>query len=263
MRKTKLLVLLVLVLLVMVALKCCGEKKNIDIDEVQLSDTAQSGQEMSSQVMGKTVIPLNPIKENEGGGIIITRTKEDGTTEEFLFTDVEADGWYADAVNYVVSVGLMNGSEDGPIFLPDYGIQRLEFAIVLYRFAGGTEESFRHKFIDMETPDWYDKYVAWVTNHGYMNGKEDGSFDPFGYLSCEEALIVLYRLAGEPKPKGTLENYPYAPKVSEFGLDAVTWAWNSGLIVEQECVWYPTQTISRAQVALLFTRYSRMAESAS
>ena len=261
MRKTKLLLLLALVLIVMVALKCCGGKKNTD--DAQLPAAAQSEQETFSQVTGMTDVPLGVIKENADGGVTITVTKEDGTTKEFLFTDVEADSWYTDAVNYVVSAGLMNGSEDGPIFLPNYGIQRLEFAIVLYRFAGGTEESFRHKFSDMETPDWYDKYVAWITNHRYMTGKEDGSFDPFGYLSCEEALIILYRLAGEPKPEGTLEDYPYAPKVSEFGLDAVTWAWNSGLIVEQECVWYPTQTISRAQVALLFARYSRMAESAA
>lgn len=261
MRKTKLLVLLVLVLIIMVALKCCGRKENTD--DVQQPDAAQNGQEAFSQVTGMTDVPLGIIEKNEDGGVTITVTKEDGTTKEFLFTDVEADSWCADAINYAVSTGLMNGSEDGPIFLPNYGIRRLEFAIVLYRFAGGTEESFHHKFSDMQTHDWYDNYVAWVTNHGYMTGKEDGSFDPFGYLSCEEALIVLYRLAGEPRPEGTLEDYPYAPKVSEFGLDAVTWAWNEGLIVEQECVWYPTQTISRAQVALLFTQYSKMAESAS
>lgn len=258
MRKTKLLALLAFVLVIIVVLKSCGEKKNTD--DARPSGTAQSGRESFSQTTGTADVPLGVIRENEGGGVTITVTQEDGTTKDYLFTDVEADSWYADAVNYVVSTGLMNGSEDGAIFLPNYGIQRLEFAVVLYRFAGGTEEGFRHKFSDMETPDWYDKYVAWITNHGYMTGTEDGSFDPFGYLSCEEALIVLYRLAGEPKPKGTLEDYPYAPKVSEYGMNAVTWAWNSGLIVEQECVWYPTQTISRAQVALLFARYSEMAE---
>ena len=260
MRKTKLLALLALILVVMAVLRCCGGKNT---DGAQSPDTAQNGQETLSQAMGVTDVPLGVVEENEDGGVTITVTKKDGAVEKFLFTDVVAGSWYTDAINYIVSAGLMNGSEDAPIFLPDYGIQRLEFAIVLYRFAGGTEESFQNQFSDMQVPDWYDNYVAWVTNHGYMTGKEDGSFDPFGYLSCEEALIVLYRLAGKPKPNGTLEDYPYAPKVSEFGLDAVTWAWNSGLIVEQECVWYPTQTISRAQVALLFTRYSKMAGSAS
>ena len=57
---------------------------------------------------------------------------------------------------------------------------------------------------------------------------------------------------------GTLDDYPYAPKVSESGRDAVTWAWNNGLITEKECVWYPTQAISRAQVALLLMRYDTL-----
>ena len=254
MRRTKLLALAALVLAVAAVLKCCGEKENTE--DVQQSGDTQTAQETFSQMLGTTDVPLGVVEKNGDGGITITVTKEDGTAEEFLFTDVEADSWYTDAVNYVVSAGLMNGSEDDTVFLPDYGIQRLEFAIVLYRFAGGTEESFRRRFSDMQTPDWYDGYVAWVTNHGYMTGGEDGSFDPSGYLSCEDVLTALYRLAGEPEPAGTLEDYPYAPKVSEAALDAVTWAWNSGLIVEQECVWYPTQTISRAQVALLLARYS-------
>ena len=38
----------------------------------------------------------------------------------------------------------------------------------------------------------------------------------------------------------------------------MTWAWNNGLITEKECVWYPTQAISRAQVALLLMRYDTL-----
>ena len=117
MRKIKMLSLLALVLLVMVTLKCCGgkEKKN----DVQQPDAAQSGEEAPSQASKALDTPLGVIEKNEDGGIVITLEKEDGATEKFVFTDVEADSWYAEAVNYVVSTGLMNGSEDGPIFLPN------------------------------------------------------------------------------------------------------------------------------------------------
>ena len=90
------------------------------------------------------------------------------------------------------------------------------------------------------------------------SARDSWVFDPSGFLSCEQAIIVLYRLAGEPTVTGTLDDYPYAPKVSESGRDAVTWAWNNGLITEKECVWYPTQAISRAQVALLLMRYDAL-----
>ena len=78
-------------------------------------------------------------------------------------------------------------------------------------------------------------------------------------MTCEQALIGLYRVAGEPETDGSLTDYPYAAKVSESGRSAVDWAWKNGLITEVECVWYPTQAISRAQVALLLMRYSAMA----
>jgi len=65
---------------------------------------------------------------------------------------------------------------------------------------------------------------------------------------------VLHRLAGSPESNASLEDYPYAPKVSETNLSAVRWAWEKGLIAEDECVWYPTQAVSRAQIALLLMR---------
>lgn len=256
MRKRKLIVLLILVLLIIVLLKCCGGKEKKTADDLPKTGDPK---------VQETIAPAADVSDASGGadaededGIIVTRIKNNGTEEKVQLSDVARDSWYADAVNYVVSMGLMGESSDGTSFRPEYGIQRVELAIALYRFAGGTEETPRVRFGDVSEENWFSKYVAWVTNHGYMNGKDGESFDPFGYLSCEKALIVLYRLAGEPKVKGTLESYPYAPKVSDLGRNAVTWAWNTGLITEKECVWYPTQTISRAQVALLIARYNAL-----
>ena len=55
---------------------------------------------------------------------------------------------------------------------------------------------------------------------------------------------MLHRLAGSPESNASLEDYPYAPKVSETNLSAVRWAWEKGLIAEDECVWYLTQAVS-------------------
>ena len=57
---------------------------------------------------------------------------------------------------------------------------------------------------------------------------------------------------------GDLIGFSYAPKVSETNLSAVRWAWEKGLIAEDECVWYPTQAVSRAQIALLLMRYDQL-----
>lgn len=192
---------------------------------------------------------------NENGGIDIAVTAGDGTESVYTFSDVAIDSWYADAVNYVVSTGTMSGDEEQKLFQPEYGVERAQFAVIVCRFAGGEPSDGKLTFSDLTGDEWYYNYVSWMVEQKLMGGTDGSAFDPEGFLSCEQALIVLYRLAGEPTAKGTLEGYPYAPKVSDSGRDAVTWAWNSGLITEQECVWYPTQAVSRAQVALLLMRY--------
>lgn len=249
-KKLVLLLFLALALVVMLVLRGCGKEG----DGEELSDSQQTQQDIKDGAK-QTNAALGNMTANENGGIDIAVTAEDGTESVCTFSDVAIDSWYADAVNYVVSTGTMSGDEEQKLFQPEYGVERAQFAVIVCRFAGGEPSDGKLTFSDLTGDEWYYNYVSWMVEQKLMGGTDGSAFDPEGFLSCEQALIVLYRLAGEPTVKGTLEGYPYAPKVSDSGRDAVTWAWNSGLITEQECVWYPTQAVSRAQVALLLMRY--------
>lgn len=251
-KKLILLLLLALVLVIMLVLRG-GEN---DGNGADVADRQQM-QGVSDEAQ-HTGVSLSEMAANENGGVTITVAAEDGTSRVCTFTDVAIDSWYADAVNYVVTTGVMSGDEEQKLFQPEYGVARAQFAVIVCRFAGGEPSGGTVSFSDLTGEEWYYKYVSWMAEQKLMGGTDGGAFDPEGFLSCEQALIVLYRLAGEPTVKGTLESYPYAPKVSDSGRDAVTWAWNSGLITEQECVWYPTQAVSRAQVALLLMRYDSL-----
>lgn len=205
-------------------------------------------------------ISLGTVSENtERGGIDVAVPQPDGSEIVYTFTDVAIDSWYVDAVNFVVSANLMKGMGDDPIFHPEYGILREELASILYRYTNGRQVSPNYRYDDVPEGAWYFDSVSWVTNLHLMSG-QTSTFGVGEYMTCEQALIALYRLAGEPETDGSLLDYPYAAKVSEYARDAVDWAWKSGLITEEECVWYPPQAISRAQVALLLTRFSTMSE---
>ena len=249
-------VVLVLVILLVLRLKGTDDKKNPS-DKTSEDQTEQIDVNSAANAGGEEDERLGTLTANESGGMDITVTAEDGTTKTYTFTDVATDAWYAQAVDYVVSNGVMSGDEVQNLFRPEYGVERSQFAVIMYRFAGGTPTAEDASFSDLKGDEWYYEYVKWMVGEGLMGGN-GGAFDPDSFLSCEQAIIVLYRLAGEPKASGTLEGYPYAPKVSSSGKDAVTWAWNSGLITEKECVWYPTQAVSRAQVALLLMRYDHL-----
>ena len=203
-------------------------------------------------------VTLGRIEENaERGGVNVIVT-EDGAEKVYTFTDVAADSWYAGAVNFAVSAGLMTGIGDAPIFHPEYGMSRETFAAILYRFTHGAPVEPNERFDDVSEDAWYYDAVSYVTNRRLMTAIRPGIFGAEEFMTCEQALIGLYRVAGEPETDGSLEDYPYAAKVSDYGRNAVDWAWKNGLITEVECVWYPPQAISRAQVALLLMRYSAM-----
>lgn len=204
--------------------------------------------------------PGRMTENTEQGGVDIVVTAEDGGEAVYTFTDVALDSWYARAAAYVVSSGLMTGAEGTDAFQPDYGVPRETFALILYRFAGGEPVEPRTRFSDVPPDSWFYDAVSWVTNQRFMNGTEPTVFGAGQFMTCEQTIIALYRLAGEPKTEGSLTDYPYAAKVSESGWNAVSWAWESGLINESVCVWYPTQAISRAQLAYLLLQCSTMAK---
>jgi len=221
---------------------------------------ADSGVETLEVVKTEKQLTLGRITENaDQGGVDIAVADEQGGETVYTFTDVTIDSWYAEAVNYAVSNGLMNGVSDQTVFQPEYGVKRESFALILYRFAGGEPvASPRSVLDDVSEDDWYRDAVYWAAEKRLIPGERENHFGVGEFLTVEEALQAVYRLAGRPKTEATLADYPYALKVTEDGRPAVAWAWESGLIGGDECVWYPTQTISRAQAALLLMRYSQL-----
>ena len=203
-------------------------------------------------------VTLGRVEENAERGGVDVIVMEDGAEKVYTFTDVAADSWYTSAVNFAVSAGLMTGVGDAPRFRPEYGMSRETFAAILYRCTHGTPVEPNERFEDVPEDAWYYDAVSYVTNRRLMTALSPGIFGTKEYMTCEQALIGLYRVAGEPETDGSLEDYPYAAKVSDSGRNAVDWAWKNGLITEVECVWYPPQAVSRAQVALLLMRYSTM-----
>lgn len=254
----KLFLLVLLAAAAILLLHGCG--KDDTADDGAQGDTQQAGDTQLTGSDGDTQLSprLGTLEAREDGGVTITATAEDGTESVYTYTDVSAEEWYADAVNYVVTNGVMSGDDAQQLFRPEYGVERSQFAVIICRFAGGEPTQGSLSFSDLTGEEWYYDYVNWMVDQGLMGGTDGAAFDPDSFLSCEQAIIVLYRLAGEPAITGTLEGYPYAPKVSDSGHDAVTWAWNNGLITEKECVWYPTQAVSRAQVALMLLRYDTL-----
>ncbi len=114
------------------------------------------------------------------------------------FSDVADNSQYKQAVDSLVSLGLLVGYEDGT-FRPDATITRAEFAAVMTR-AMGQEEVAKNVnsaglFTDMATASgeahWATGYVRVAYNLGIIVGMGDGTFAPDAPVTYEQAVKMI------------------------------------------------------------------------
>ena len=119
-------------------------------------------------------------------------------TESAAFTDVAADAWYADAVNWAAGEGIVSGYGNGK-FGPDDLITREQMANMLYYYAqykgydvsaGGELSSFTD---GASTSGWAAEAVQWAVGSGLLSGKGGGVLDPQGTATRAEVASILMR----------------------------------------------------------------------
>lgn len=75
----------------------------------------------------------------------------------------------------------MSGDDTQHLFQPEYGVERSQFAVIVYRFAGGTPTEEDAEFSDLAGDEWYYEYVEWMVGKGLMGGN-GGAFNPSDFL---------------------------------------------------------------------------------
>ena len=108
------------------------------------------------------------------------------------FTDVSADAWYAEAVNTLASLGMIQGVE-GNRFQPDRAITRAEFTAIAMRFTNG-ETTGENLFSDVNPDQWFYDVVVGAVQYGWINGYEDGTFRPESTIKRAEVAAITNRM---------------------------------------------------------------------
>jgi hypothetical protein len=130
---------------------------------------------------------------------IIARALELPASGEGTFNDVEAEAWYADAVNAAAEAGIING-KSAQQFNPHGKITRQEMAVIMsraYEFMNGksAENGQTASFSDMEDAGaWAIEAIAQVEKLGIIQGSGKGKFNPQNSLSRAEAAKVIAKL---------------------------------------------------------------------
>lgn len=115
------------------------------------------------------------------------------------FTDVDTSLWYAEAVRWAASEGIIKG-HGNKTFGPDDLVTREQIAVMLYRYeqsrGGGFTGSwmFLLDFTDRDqVDDWVYEAMCWMTMNRVITGKGGGILDPKGQAARAETAVMLTR----------------------------------------------------------------------
>jgi len=134
------------------------------------------------------------------GMIVSMLARLEGVTsaESAGFTDVADNDWYATAVNWAASEGIVNGFEDDT-FRPNAPITREQMAAILYNYADykGYDVSARADLSDYadaaSISSWAEDVLAWANAEGLINGMTATTIDPQGATTRAQTAAMFER----------------------------------------------------------------------
>lgn len=107
-----------------------------------------------------------------------------------MFADI-ADEWFAPAVNWAASNGIVTGFDEG-MFFPNNNITREQLAVMLWRYDGSPESETELTFADANDIGNYARpAMSWAVERGIMNGHGDGNIDPKGLATRAQVAQML------------------------------------------------------------------------
>ena len=114
------------------------------------------------------------------------------------FRDVPEGAWYAPYVNWALANGIVRGTS-AATFSPDASITRQDMAVMLYsytqRFQVHLQQQPVKPFTDADSIAAYAQIaVQTLQRAGVISGMPDGSFQPYGTATREQACTMLCML---------------------------------------------------------------------
>lgn len=149
---------------------------------------------------GVSATEFAPNQTTTRGMIVSMLARLEGVTsaEDAGFADVAANDWYATAVNWAASVGVVNGYEDNT-FRPNAPITREQMAAILYNYADykGYDVSARADLSDYadaaDVSGWAEDVLSWANAEGLINGMTATTIDPQGATTRAQTAAMFER----------------------------------------------------------------------
>ena len=174
------------------------------------------------------------------------------------FSDVSNSSWAADAVSFVSSRELFNGTSS-QTFSPNLSMTRGMLTVVLHNLESNPGSAVMPSFSDVQE-SWYSEAVVWAAEKGIVNGYPDNTFGPDDPITREQLAVVLWNYAGKPTSgqTGGERSFKDTDQISGYARTAMEWAISSGILNgDGDGHLNPTMQATRAQVAQMLLNFMR------
>lgn len=170
------------------------------------------------------------------------------------FNDMEnAPNEMKNAVAKLSAAGVVNGRDENT-FDPSGKVTRAELAAMLSRMLnlkGG-----QINFPDVTEDSWYSDSVSAVASAGMINGFEDGTFKPDGFVTNEQFAAVTAKYLKSLGKNAPHTKLPYSDTISEWARDYVQTANAFGIVLPYEDNTFRGQdNVMRGDCAVMLYRF--------
>lgn len=125
------------------------------------------------------------------------------------YPDVTEDTPYASAITTLTALGIVGGDDQGN-FNPDSTITRAEFTKIICEIQNMNGEGNKGAtaFTDVAADHWASGYINFASSMGIINGMGDGTFNPDGPVTYEQAVKMLVATLGYEPMAQQMGGYP-------------------------------------------------------
>jgi hypothetical protein len=181
------------------------------------------------------------------------------------FTDVSAEDWFFEDVEYALANGLFNGTST-TTFEPNGAMTRGMFVTVLGRLSGADAVAYKTKgFDDVDDGLYYATYAEWAKENKIVNGVGDNKFAPDAKITRQDLAVVIMNYG-----KFANRQFPVTPNrntfadeadIADYAKEALQTLYAGGLVNGKPGnLLDPTGTATRAEVAAILHRYAKNTE---
>ncbi len=169
-----------------------------------------------------------------------------------VFTDVPADAYYAEAVEWAVSQGITAGTS-ATTFSPDAGCTRGQVVTFLWRAAGSPLVTDAMDFTDVPADAYYAEAVRWAVSQGITAGTSATTFSPEAICTRGQIVTFLWRTAGSPVVTDATGFTDVS--AGAYYAKAVRWAVSQGITAGTSATTFSPESIcTRSQIVTFLFR---------